>query len=168
MSILKTTNNFSNGRKFINRAAELFSTELGIGRAPRYFSRLIGSVPGIALFYLTNRLGPWAQVGCFFFFILLTVWAANQYIKSGTNRVSDEIVADSALGMWAALFFLWDTGFLSVLAAFASYRCFAVLKPFPINLFQTFKGGIGIAADDLASGMAANIIVRFLLYRGII
>ncbi|HMM58604.1 MAG TPA: phosphatidylglycerophosphatase A, partial [Candidatus Rifleibacterium sp.] len=63
---------------------------------------------------------------------------------------------------------IWDASILTILVGFLLFRLFDILKPFPVNLFQTFRGGTGILADDLAAGMLTNFILRILLLRGIL
>lgn len=78
-----------------------------------------------------------------------------------------EIVIDETAGMWVALFGLWDINFAMILSAFLLFRALDVFKPFPISIFQGYKGGIGIVADDVAAGMVVNIFIRLLMLKGV-
>lgn len=57
-------------------------------------------------------------------------------------------------------------GWPVLLAGFALFRVFDILKPFGISRLQNLPGGLGCAADDLAAGLAAcvslHLILRFL------
>ena len=49
------------------------------------------------------------------------------------------MVIDEAAGMWLSLFLIWDASVLTILVGFLLFRLFDILKPFPVNLFQTFR-----------------------------
>lgn len=135
-----------------------------ISRAPGTF----GSMPGVALFLLTRNMGNWTQIGLFFLFCLLAIGISERIEKIDRSKDPEEVVIDEAVGMWATLLFIWDASFAVVLVGFLLFRLLDILKPFPINLFQTYRGGTGIVADDLAAGMVANLILRVLLLQGIL
>lgn len=146
---------------------KLLGSCLGLGyisRAPGTF----GSIPGIVLFLLTRNLGSWTQIGLFFLFCLLAIGISERIEKIDRSKDPEEVVIDEAVGMWATLLFIWDASFSVVLAGFLLFRLLDILKPFPINLFQTYRGGTGIVADDLAAGMVANLILRVLLLQGVL
>jgi phosphatidylglycerophosphatase A len=77
------------------------------------------------------------------------------------------VVIDEVAGQWltylVALPFLpWITGGrLAVFAAagFLLFRAFDILKPWPIRHFETFPGGVGVVADDLAAGYFAAVVL---------
>lgn len=135
-----------------------------ISKAPGTF----GSIPGVVLFLLTRNFSPWTQAGLFFGFCLLAIGISERIERIERNKDPEEVVIDEAVGMWATLFLIWDSSFSVILVAFVLFRLLDILKPFPINLFQTYRGGTGIVADDLAAGMVANLIMRLLLLQGIL
>jgi phosphatidylglycerophosphatase A len=55
---------------------------------------------------------------------------------------------------------------LLLFLAFALFRFFDIVKPFPIGASQRLPGGWGIVVDDLLAGLATNLVLRFLLARG--
>ena len=79
-----------------------------------------------------------------------------------------EIVIDETAGMWVALFGLWEANLAVIVTAFLLFRILDFFKPFPISIFQTFNGGKGIVADDVAVGMVTNLVVRILLLKNIL
>ena len=140
---------------------------MGLGyikRAPGTF----GSIPGIVLFLLTRNLQTWVQILVFMGFCLFAIGIAEKIEKIDRSKDPEEVVIDEAAGMWLSLFLIWDASILTILVGFLLFRLFDILKPFPVNLFQTFRGGTGILADDLAAGMLTNFILRILLLRGIL
>jgi phosphatidylglycerophosphatase A len=47
-----------------------------------------------------------------------------------------------------------------MLAGFALFRLFDILKPFGIGRLQRHPGGIGVVLDDLAAALATNLVLR--------
>lgn len=160
------------GTSWTNSSASITTIRLlgscfGLG----YFTRApgtLGSLPGILLFLATRNLSTWAQIGIFFAFCLLAIGISEKLEKIERTKDPEEIVIDEAVGMWVSLLFIWDASFATILIGFLIFRFLDIFKPFPVNLFQTFRGGTGIIADDIASGMLANFILRILLLKGIL
>ncbi len=45
-------------------------------------------------------------------------------------------------------------------AGFIMFRCFDIIKPFPIKwLEERLSGGLGVVADDLAAGLICRILL---------
>ena len=146
---------------------KLLGSCLGLGyakKAPGTF----GSIPGVVLFLLTRNLQTWLQILIFMGFCLFAIGIAEKIEKIDRSKDPEEVVIDEAAGMWLSLFLIWDASVMTIIVGFVLFRLFDILKPFPVNLFQTFRGGTGILADDLAAGMLTNFIIRLLLLRGIL
>ena len=76
---------------------------------------------------------------------------------------SSRIVLDEVCGMLVAGAGLPPTAWALGLA-FAAFRVFDIVKPFPAGQFDRHvKNGIGVVADDLVAGIYANLVVRMLL-----
>lgn len=138
----------------------------GLGFSP-YAPGTVGSLGGIALFLLTRPMGGGWQALLFALFCLSAIGIAD-----GAERVSGErdpsfIVIDEIAGMWAALLFLGREDMLVLALAFVLFRAFDIAKFFPLNLFESFRGGVGIVADDVAAGMLVNLLLRLLLTIGL-
>lgn len=73
------------------------------------------------------------------------------------------IVWDEWAGMLITLYavpFSWST----LLAGFVLFRFFDMLKPWPISWCDRhIKGGIGIMLDDVLAGLAAALLLHWLL-----
>ncbi|MDB5491746.1 MAG: phosphatidylglycerophosphatase family protein [Micavibrio sp.] len=77
------------------------------------------------------------------------------------------VVVDEVVGMWLALVPAALTGG-SVLLAFALFRLFDILKPWPVSYFdQKMPGAKGVMLDDVAAGIMAAICLVFLRFAGI-
>ena len=76
---------------------------------------------------------------------------------------SSRIVLDEVCGMLIAGALLPPTVWALGLA-FAAFRLFDIVKPFPAGHFdRQVKNGVGVVADDLVAGIYANLVVRMLL-----
>jgi phosphatidylglycerophosphatase A len=69
------------------------------------------------------------------------------------------IVVDEFAGYLVAMAFLPPSAGY-VIAAFFLFRGFDILKPPPINFLQRFRGGLGVVLDDLAAGLATNLVLQ--------
>jgi phosphatidylglycerophosphatase A len=74
---------------------------------------------------------------------------------------SSLIVIDEILGMVATMFgnsVAWPW----LIAGFALFRLFDIIKPWPASWFDRMRGGAGIMLDDLAAAFYANISLQVL------
>lgn len=83
--------------------------------------------------------------------IYLTQWVARDMdIKDPSAIVLDEFV-----GLMVTFFWL-PNGWYWVLAGFAIFRAFDILKPWPVSWCdQKLNGGFGIMLDDVVAGLLA-------------
>jgi phosphatidylglycerophosphatase A len=118
----------------------------------------IGTVVGV----LTLRLLP-VSGGA----VLLVLFGAfcfsvgiSDYAEQLLRRIDDpRIIIDEWVGYWVAMAFLPQT-WTTMLAAFILFRIFDVWKPLGIRRLSQWPGGWGIVIDDIAAGLAANILVH--------
>ena len=73
------------------------------------------------------------------------------------------IVADEFIGMTVSMLFLPKT-LLITSGAFILFRYFDIAKPLFIKNAEKVKGPAGIILDDILSGIAANVLVRTILW----
>lgn len=70
------------------------------------------------------------------------------------------IVWDEFVGYWVTMFMVPVTWYW-VIAGFALFRLFDILKPFPIGwLDKKVHGGLGIMLDDVVAGLYALIVLQ--------
>lgn len=87
------------------------------------------------------------------------VWASGREERRLGTPDPSSVVVDEVAGMLVALVGHPATpGRLLLL--FLLFRLFDVWKPFPVARLQRLPGGYGIVADDLAAGLAANLVGR--------
>ncbi|HLD30413.1 MAG TPA: phosphatidylglycerophosphatase A [bacterium] len=99
------------------------------------------------------------------FLVLFT--AAAVYISGEAEKILGEkdpaiIVIDEFAGVFLSLAFL-PKKFGIILLGMVIFRVLDGLKVYPINLLETkLKGGLAVVADDLAAGLATNIVMNLL------
>ncbi len=79
--------------------------------------------------------------------------------KLGTKDPSS-VVWDEFVGLWIALAG-FPVSFFWLLSGFLVFRCFDILKPWPINVFdRRVPGGLGIMLDDIVAGIMTWLVLR--------
>lgn len=125
-----------------------------------------GSVAGL-IFYAV-AIAPWSD------FMAAVILAAASYFAIGICGEAEkrlkkvdpgEIILDEFVAMPICLVglssyqghpqFLWI-----LVAAFALFRLFDILKPFGIKSLQRYHGGFGVVADDVAAGIVVAVILN--------
>ncbi len=105
--------------------------------------------------------GPLQLVFFAVFAILIGVYAAGQ-AELVLGKDSRHIIIDEFAGYLVSVLFLplsaLSDGYL--VAAFVLFRAFDILKPPPIRQMENLPGGVGVMADDIAAGIAANILLH--------
>ena len=95
--------------------------------------------------------------------VALAVWAAGQAEDALGGSDHSAIVVDEVVGMVIAGILLPGTWAAAALA-FALFRVFDVVKPFPANLIdKRVEGGMGVVGDDLVAGLYAGLAGRVIL-----
>ena len=140
--------------------AHLIAFGFGSGLAPKA-PGTVGTLLGLPLFWLIVAVAP----GLTNRIIMLTaaflvgVWACGRTgralgVADHGGMVWDEIVA------YALVLLFTPSGWLWIALAFALFRLFDILKPWPIRYADThLKTGFGVMFDDLlAAGYAIAVI----------
>ena len=92
------------------------------------------------------------------FVILLGVWASGRAERLLGRKDPGHVVIDEVAGMMLSVLTLPRTPMV-LLAAFALFRLFDIVKPFPARESQNFRGGIGVMLDDLVAGAYTLVLV---------
>ena len=96
-------------------------------------------------------------------FVVLAIWVAELAEKRLGQKDPGCVVIDEFAGMMITLTGMPFT-IKTALAGFLIFRVLDILKPFPIRyLERTLPGGAGIVLDDVAAGIAGNLILKALL-----
>ena len=134
----------------------------GSGLAP-VMPGTFGSLAAIPLLYAASFLPDIAYVG-----VSLALFCAGIIICQKTTDALElhdhgSIVWDEIAGMFVTFLFVpmtWQT----LLIGFLLFRCFDILKPFPIRYFdKKVHGGFGIMFDDILAGVLACGVMHLML-----
>jgi phosphatidylglycerophosphatase A len=155
----------------------------GVGRipvAPGTFGSVVGVV-WFALLLLTGKL--WLVVAGTVAGIALSVWLCGVGEEILRQKDPQSVVLDEITAMpvcflgWLTVVagrtgtlpslevFFSGRGWLQVLGAFALFRFFDVLKPWPVRQSQSLPGGWGVTIDDVLAAVYVNLVV-LLVYAG--
>lgn len=75
------------------------------------------------------------------------------------------VIIDELFGQWLALLFFTAMPIWYLLAGFALFRLFDILKPWPVSWAETaFPGGLGVMLDDGVAGLYALACLHLLAY----
>jgi len=146
----------ANLRFLLAHPAHLIAFGFGTGLAPKA-PGTVGTLLGLPLFWLINMIAPDVpnQLILLLAAFLLGVWACGKTgralgVADHGGMVWDEIVA------YALVLLFTPPGWLWIALAFALFRLFDILKPWPIRVAdRRLKNGFGVMFDDLlAAGFA--------------
>ena len=145
-------------------ALELFVTFGGVGRAPKA-PGTFGTLAAIPLaWFAALYLGEKGYLIFATALLFASIFACELYERHGKSRGqghdAGHIVIDEVVGYLIA--FVWlPLTWQSALGAFLFFRFFDIVKPYPISVLdEKVRGGLGVMVDDVAAGLAANIVLQ--------
>lgn len=136
-----------------------------VGRLPRARGTA-GALAGLLLFWAAAVRGgsvphPWAAPLAGAAALSLAIVALGPWLRR-YYPVADppEVVLDEVAGIFLTFAGLSTLGRTELLIGFLLFRIFDIWKPFPVRLVERLPGGWGIALDDLAAAVYANLLLR--------
>ena len=142
--------------------AKVLATFFGLGLAPVLPGTVASAATTLLFVFLLRGLsGPLyvlLVVVLFFVGVAVSKIAADELGRPDPGRV----VIDEVCGQLIALAFL-PPGWVPAGLAFALFRFFDIIKPWPIRRLERLPGGWGIMADDVGAGLAAAALTRLAL-----
>ena len=137
----------------------------GAGLSPKA-PGTVGTLVAIPLHFLLLEIAfsVYLYIG-----IVVAAFLAGIYLCGRTARdigVHDHggIVWDEFVGYWITMFLVPVTWYW-VLAGFAAFRFFDIVKPWPVGwLDKKVQGGFGIMLDDVIAGLYAAIVIQTAMY----
>jgi phosphatidylglycerophosphatase A len=127
-----------------------------VGRAPLAPGTVASAVTAVALWLL--HLTPLALASLLIVVTALGTWAAGEAERALGGKDPGAIVVDEVAGMMLSVLAVPLTPAVLVVG-FVLFRVFDVVKPFPANVSQRLRGGIGVMIDDLIAGLYALALV---------
>src|ERR1700677_1534734 len=145
-------------KKFIIKT---FATGFGLGLAP-VAPGTFGTLLGIPFAYALHYRGPIPYLVWTLIFTIFAIYISELAGPYFDEPDSPHIVIDEVAGFLVTMAWLPAT-WQAFTLGFILFRAFDALKPGPIGyLDRKVKGGLGVVVDDLAAGLAANIILQIL------
>jgi phosphatidylglycerophosphatase A len=123
-----------------------------------------GSLAALPLCWFISLMGRDAAATFVLALVGFSIWIAHSAEKIEAQTDPKQVVVDEICGMLVTLFALPFTPVL-IVAGFALFRMFDILKPFPIRwVDRNVPGGFGIVLDDLLAGVLANVVLRLAVH----
>ncbi|MFW6080372.1 MAG: phosphatidylglycerophosphatase A [Desulfosalsimonas sp.] len=143
---------------FIDKLATAVATGGYIGKMP-FAPGTFGSVPGLLLYYVMAGMSALSAAVLLAAVIALAVWASGRAEAVMGQKDPGSVVIDEIAGM-GVVFVGLPFSLPLAAAGFILFRCFDIIKPFPVRWVEgRLPGGIGVVADDLAAGLICRIIL---------
>lgn len=122
-----------------------------------------GSVVGLLLFIPLSQLSIPVFLAVTTLLFLVGIWLCGESSRKLGVHDHGGIVWDEIVGMQVTLFLIPMT-LPWLVAGFALFRFFDIIKPWPIKwLDEKVSGGFGIMIDDLLAGLFAFTIIQLIL-----
>jgi len=137
---------------------------LGSGLSPKA-PGTAGTIIAVPLYLiLVNLLPLYGYLAAITLAFLLGIYLCDKTSKDLGVHDHGGIVWDEFVGFWITMVLVPVTWFW-VLAGFAAFRLFDILKPFPIGyLDKKVHGGFGIMLDDVIAGVYAAFVIQLVMY----
>lgn len=139
------------------------STLLYLGTIPGAPGTVGSAVTIMALLYFKDDVNRWFLPENIAFFLLFYVlflavgfWLCNDTEKNFSRADPGAVIIDEVAGQ-IITFFMLPLSMSTALMGFVLFRFFDIVKPWPVNVFETTEGGVGIMMDDVAAGIMACI-----------
>jgi len=154
-------------RFLVAHPAHLIAFGFGSGLAPKA-PGTVGTLLGLPLYVLIAAIAPDLpnRIILLIAAFLLGVWACGRTGRAlgaadHGGMVWDEIVAFALVLLFIPAPAFSPAGWLWIALAFALFRLFDILKPWPIRLADArLKGGFGVMFDDLLAAAYAIAAIK--------
>ena len=139
------------------------ATGFGLGRIP-FAPGTFGTLAGLPLIgimaWLASACPPGADALFLAGVVLFSIWISQEAEILIGGKDPGCIVIDEMAGFCVTMTLVPVTLF-TLVAGFIVFRCFDILKPFPIRWFEkSFSGGAGIVLDDIMAGVLAAFLLK--------
>jgi len=142
---------------------KLIATGFGLGYVPRA-PGTAGALGALvcAILILRFTANPYLWIGiALLVFTAAGIIAANK-LEDRWGKDPSRIVIDEVAGMWVSLMWI-GKGWIPLLLAFLLFRFFDIVKPLGIRRTEQLPGGVGVMADDILSGIYANVVLQMMI-----
>lgn len=149
--------------RFGQNAIRFLATGGFVGYLPK-MPGTYGTIVGVGLTFLSARFfSPLMHMAFVSLFVFFSVMVCTFYESFNEGHDRQEVVIDEIAGFMVASMWIplrWEFWLL----AFVIFRILDMTKPYPISyLDEKIEGGLGVVVDDLAAGLATNILLQIVL-----
>lgn len=147
---------------------KLIATSFGTGFSP-VAPGTMGALVAILVWYILSLCMAystlqWTLAGLIVVFTIIGVWSATVSERYWGEDPS-KVVIDETVGEWIALLAVpAGQHWAYIVAAFVLFRFFDIFKPLGVRSMENLKGGYGIMADDILSGVYAAVVMLLVDY----
>lgn len=121
-----------------------------------------GTLAVVPLYLLMAQLSIEAYLLILFFVCFFGIWICGRCAEDVGVHDHPAIVWDEFAGYLVTMLLIEPT-LLNVVAGFALFRFFDIVKPWPIGFFdRKIRGGFGIMFDDILAGLFALAALHLL------
>lgn len=122
-----------------------------------------GTLPGVALFLLLAHLSVPVYITLTALLFVLGIWVCGRVGKELGVHDHGSIVWDEVVGYLITMTAV-PADWPWVIAGFALFRLFDILKPWPIGwVDRRVTGGLGVMLDDVLAGVMAWAVLQAAL-----
>lgn len=112
-----------------------------------------GSLAAVVLApFIVMPLPLWGRLLVLLFVLVSGTVAAGRAEELLGKKDPSEVVIDEVLGQWIAILPFASLALWEYAAAFALFRLFDIVKPWPVRRLEAVSGGLGVMLDDMAAG----------------
>ncbi len=146
-------------KRVFTRPTYFIAYGFGSGLSPRA-PGTAGSLLALLLFLPARDFPFYIHLAFILVALIAGIFVCGRVASQLEIKDPSVIVWDEFVGMWISLLFL-PAGWIWYLAAFAAFRFFDILKPWPVNWAdEKLEGGPGIMLDDVVAGLYALLAVQ--------
>ena len=151
-----------------DRISKLLCSGFGVG----YFSIAPGTIASAYMaaisYLLLLYFGNFALVAFTVLVFCFGLIATDQVLKNEQNKDPSWIVVDELAGQAFVCCYIFSPNLWLLLLAFALFRFFDIVKPWPVGFIdRKTKGAYGVMLDDMAAGIMAALLllaIQFLWF----
>jgi phosphatidylglycerophosphatase A len=118
-----------------------------------------GTAGGVILFYFLTKFSPFIYFSFLVGFIIFSLWISTRASYVYGQADPSQVVIDEVCGYLVTMAFIYPS-LINIVLGFFLFRFFDIVKPPPARSCERLPGGFGIVADDVVSGIYANIILQ--------
>ena len=136
-----------------------------VGHSP-FAPGTFGPLLGLPLAWGIGQIPwPWLELGTIVVICAVGVPICGAAAaRLGAGKDPGSIVLDEVAALPIVFFLVKADGPMTILAGFAFFRLFDIVKPPPARQAERLPGGVGIMADDWIAAVYANLALQLLVW----